>query len=201
MCFTSVKPYKVCVGGKKDFQVLFFSFSYPQRSSGHSLVRSTRVDTGRSCIHWSSHCTGRCCWKTSAATSLCRRGQSKGTGVHGGGCLQRWRCTALFLCWSHTRHPLPPTGMGSTGHSAAPGGWHTPGETGPVSGWHTAPSPGDPLSTCLMERKSIWGYLKCVRIKKHGRSRNSLHVGNCLTIHLFFLVSLRVVRAKVCSQG
>lgn len=126
--------------------------AYPLKSSGHSLVQSSHVDTAHSCSRWSCRCTGRCGWRTSAATSPCHRGLSKGTGVRGGGCLRQCLRTDLSLCWHRTRHPPLRSGTGSTGHSAAPGVWHTPGETGPKSGWHIAPSPGGPLSTCLMER-------------------------------------------------
>lgn len=34
--------------------------AYPLKSSGHSLVQSSHVDTAHSCSRWSCRCTGRC---------------------------------------------------------------------------------------------------------------------------------------------
>ena len=164
--------------------------SYPQRSSDHSSVQSARVDSGRSCSQWNSHYTGSCGWRISAATSLCRHVQHKGTGDRGAGCLQRWPRTGPSPCWSHTRPPPPPKETGSTGRSAAPRGSRTPGGTGPAFGWHTGSPAGDPISTCCHPQRR--------KMKEGGRRvekerGNALRVENCFT-SIFFSKPLIMFR-------
>lgn len=123
-------------------------FSHPQRFFDHSLVPSARACIVHSCSHWSSHYTGRCGWKISAATFLCHHAHCTGTGVRDGDCRPQWTRTGPFLCWSHTRPLEHPWGTGSIGRSAAPRGWRTPGEIVPVRGWHIRSPLRDPLSKC-----------------------------------------------------